>query len=357
MNSSIILNKLQMENLINRFKRYRTVRHIENKYKNKYAFIGMGNHSINNLYPVLDYLQANIKYVVTRSEQTAKAISENYAKFEGTTDLDMVLNDDEISGVFVSANPKSHFELIKNILLKDKNVFVEKPPCYSKEELVKLIEIEKKSKAFVLVGFQKRYAPLYNILQHDIKNPENYTFKYVVGNYPEGDALLDLFIHPLDTVAYLFGEAKIVSFQKTGKRKGVQTFFIHLEHKNKLIGNIELSTDYWWAKSYEKLFVNTEKGYFKSKNTEKLKSIPKPQNILSIPMEKLKAPQIESKMLYEQNNFLPTREQNQLYSSGYFDEVKSFLDLCEGRKANNKTSLSDLTITYTLIDEIQKQLS
>jgi virulence factor len=345
-----------MENLINRFKRYRTIQHIEKTYKNKYAFIGMGNHSINNLYPVLDYLNADIKYVITKSEQTAKAISANYSKFKGTNDLEMVLNDDEISGVFVSANPKSHFDLIKKILLKDKNVFVEKPPCYSKEELLELIEVEKNSKGFVLVGFQKRYAPLYSILKQNVKNPEYYSLKYVVGNYPEGDALLDLFIHPLDVVSYLFGEAKILSFQNVSKDKGVQTFLIHLEHKNKMIGNLELSTDYWWAKSYEEICVNTDKKYLKSKNTEMLTSTPKPQSILSIPMEKIKSPQIESKQLYEQNNFLPAREQNQLYSSGYFDEIKTFLDLCEGRKANNKTSLNDLVITYELINEIQKKL-
>jgi len=346
-----------MENIVNKFKRYRTVRHIENKYKNKYAFIGMGNHSINNLYPVLDYLHAEIKYVVTKSEQTAKAISENYSKYKGTNDLDLVLNDDEISGVFISANPKSHFELIKKVLLKDKNVFVEKPPCYTKIELQELIEVEKKSKGFVLVGFQKRYAPLYNVLKQNIKKPEYYSFKYMVGNYPEGDMLLDLFIHPLDITNYLFGEAKIVSFQAVGKAKGVQTFLIHLEHKDGLIGNLELSTDYWWSKSNEKLFVNADKKYFKSKNTEKLKSIPKPQSVLSVPLEKIKTPQIETKVLYEQNNFLPSREQNQLYSSGYFNEIKTFLDLCEGRKGQSLTSLSDLVKTYDLINDIQNKLT
>lgn len=345
-----------MENLVNRFKRYRTVRHIENTYKKKYAFIGMGNHSINNLYPVLDYLNVDLKYVVTKSEQTAKAISDNYSKYIGTNDLDLVLNDSEISGVFVSANPKSHFELIKKILKKDKNVFVEKPPCYTKHELFELIEIEKESKGIVLVGFQKRYAPLYSILKRNIKKPEYYSFKYVVGNYPEGDMLLDLFIHPLDLTNYLFGDAKISSLQNIGKEKGVQTLLIHLEHKNGVIGNVELSTDYWWSKSYEKLFVNADKKYFKSKNTEKLKSIPKPASILSVPIEKIKTPQIETKVLYEQNNFLPSREQNQLYSSGYFTEIQTFLDLCEQRSAKNLTSLSDLVITYKLIDDIQNKL-
>lgn len=344
-----------MENLVNRFKRYRTIKHIENTYQKKYAFVGMGNHSINNLYPVLNYLHAELKYVVTRSEQTAKAISENYKDLAGTNDFNKVLNDDEIAGVYISANPGSHFSLIKEALENNKNVFVEKPPCTTQKELNELIELENKSKGFVLVGFQKRYAPVYTILKQNVKNTEYYSLKYVVGNYPEGNPILDLFIHPLDTVSYLFGKSEIISLERIGD-KGVQTFFIHLKHQNGVKGNLELSTDYYWSKSHEKLFVSTDKKYFKSKNTEKLTSMPKPKSILSIPMEKLKSPNIQKTVLFEQNNFLPTREQNQLYASGYFSEIKSFLDICEGKKGDNISTLQDAENTYYLIESIQNKI-
>lgn len=340
-----------MEKLINRFKRYRTLRYLESSNKLKYAFVGMGNHSINNLYPVLDYLNVDIKYVVTRSEQTAKAISEN-RNYIGTNNLEKVLNDDEIAGVFVSANPKSHFDLIKKILQKDKNVFVEKPPCYTHEELKELIEFEKTSKGKVLVGFQKRYAPVFSKLKKEINNANHYSLQYIVGNYPEGDAVLDLFIHPIDIVNYLFGEADIVSNQFINRQKGVETYLIHLRHTNGVVGNIEMSTDYWWAKSFEKITVNTDKKILKAKNTEKLKSIPKPSKILSIPLEKVRVPQIETKVLFEQNNFLPSREQNQLYASGYFNEIKAFLDLCEGKNNQNESTLSSIEGTYKLIDAL-----
>ncbi len=344
-----------MDNLVNRFKRYRTIKHIENNYQKKYAFVGMGNHSINNLYPVLDYLHAEIKYVVTRSEQTAKAISENYKNYTGTNDLKMVLNDEEISGVFISANPVSHFGIVKEALMHHKNVFVEKPPCTTKDELMELIELEKNSKGTVLVGFQKRFAPVYTILKQSVKNTSHYSLKYVVGNYPEGDPLLDLFIHPLDTVSYLFGKSEITSLQIIGN-KGVQTYFMHLKHDSGAVGNLELSTDFYWSKSFESLYVSADKKIFQTKNTEKLTSMPKPKSILSIPMEKLKSTSIEQTVLYEQNNFLPVREQNQLYASGYFNEIKSFLDICEGKQNKNDSSLTEIVNTYSLIESIQKQI-
>ena len=341
-----------MENLINRFKRYRTINHIQNTYKNKYAFIGMGNHSINNLYPVLDYLHVDIKYIVTKSDSKAKAISENYSKYQVTTDFNQVLNDDEISGVFISANPKAHFDLVKQALTKNKNVFVEKPLCYSEKELKELVDLEKKSKAFVLVGQQKRYAPAYKILKNEIKNPLNYTLKYVVGNYPEGNALMDLFIHPLDIVVYLFGSAKVVSLQKAGSKQA-QTYYVHVQHTNGVVGSIELSTDYYWAKSYEEIFVNTAKKYYQTKNTELLESISKPKSFMSVPVEKFMKQDVQKTYLFEQNNFLPTREQNQLYVSGYFNEIKTFVDLCENRKGQIVSGLIDLIPTYNLISQIK----
>lgn len=37
----------------------------------------------------------------------------------------------------------------------------------------------------------------------------SYNLKYLTGSYPEGDAMLDLFVHPLDYVTFLFGKAEV----------------------------------------------------------------------------------------------------------------------------------------------------
>ncbi len=114
-----------MQKLIEQFKNYRKRRYIVKTSKKSYAFVGIGNHSINNLYPIINYFRLNLKYIVTKSSVNAELIDKNFTNSIGTNDLDKVLTDDDISGVFISANPSSHYELVKNALKADKNVFVE----------------------------------------------------------------------------------------------------------------------------------------------------------------------------------------------------------------------------------------
>lgn len=56
-----------IEHLIARYKHLRSVRQLSQSYKGKYAFVGIGNHSTNNLYPVLDYLHVGLKYICCKS--------------------------------------------------------------------------------------------------------------------------------------------------------------------------------------------------------------------------------------------------------------------------------------------------
>ncbi|MCK5028880.1 MAG: Gfo/Idh/MocA family oxidoreductase [Bacteroidales bacterium] len=342
-----------MKAIIKKYKKIRKQSFLKKKYTSKYAFIGIGNHSINNLYPVLNYLNVDLKYIVSGSTETAMSVNENFNNTSGTTDLDLVLNDPEINGVFICANPDSHFSLTKKVLEKGKNVFVEKPPCSNIEELKELIELEKSSKGFVLAGLQKRYTPVYQILKSKIKNTKNYTLKYYTGSYPEGNPIMDLFIHPIDIAAYLFGEGSLVSVQKTESGKGAVNYFLHIKHKNGTIGNIELSSDYWWAKAHESLLVNTDKLIYESTNTDKLVCYNKPKHILNIPIEKIKTPEISVKTLYEHNRFLPVASQNELFSAGYFNELKTFLNLCENQKSKNNSELSSLINTFDLLSEIK----
>ena len=54
----------------------------------------------------------------------------------------------------------------------------------------------------------------------------SYDYIFTIGSYPEGDAIMDVFIHPLDLVCHLFGECTIVSFQKASnlQSKGCDTY-------------------------------------------------------------------------------------------------------------------------------------
>ena len=338
-----------MNKLIERFKNYRKRKYLTTINEKGYAFIGLGMHSLNNLLPVISYLRLNLKYIVTKSSKNAKLIDEAFPNSMGTNDIDKVLGDNHISGIFISSNPLSHYEIVKKALKANKNVFVEKPPCTSLEELEDLIEIEKKSQGTCVVGLQKQYAPFIQHLKKDFKNI-SYNYRFVTGSYPEGDACLDLYIHPLSLVFFLFGPLESCNIIKT---KNMETVFLQFVHSNKSIGTLELSTSYSWQNATEKLIINTPRKIYEITDSEELTYVSKSRSMFNIPVEKIWSPVNKNIVLQKRNNFNSVLQNNQLYSNGYFTEIETFINICECREAANNSKLSSCLETYKLIDKIK----
>jgi virulence factor len=346
-----------IDKIINRYKQIRKAAYLKRKYNGKYAFVGIGNHSINNLYPVINHLNVDLKYIVSNSDATAKLVNQQIPHVKGVSDYVQVLKDEEINGVFISASPTAHFHLVKQALEHNKFVFVEKPPCLTLKELNELIQLESVSKAKVLVGLQKPYAPVYRILKSKLKSAVSYRMKYSVGLYPEGDAFTDLFIHPINLCLFLFGDAELTSVLSSSSVQADQTLFLHLKHQSGLIGNVELNTSGWWQNSQEILHVTDRKYEYFVQNMEELIQTQRPKSLLSIPVEKIRKPEIISRVLYRKNGFLPLAEHNEIMSAGYYNELTSFLDMCESKKTNNLTNLSSLKTTFQLIEEIKGKVN
>ncbi|MDH7461835.1 Gfo/Idh/MocA family oxidoreductase [Chitinophagaceae bacterium 26-R-25] len=338
---------------IEKFKHLRKYKYLNRSYAGKYAFIGIGNHSINNLYPVINYLHIPLKYIVTKSDATAKKINNNFLNIAAVTDLNVVLKDPEIKGVFVCAHPDVHSELVKEILSAGKNVFVEKPVAQNINTLNKLIEVEKDTGKACLVGMQRRYSPYFNMLRKKLNNVQSYNYRFLTGAYPEGDRLLDLFIHPLDIINFLFGNGNIHAVQQSSDK---QTLLLQMVH-NKVIGTIELSTAYSWSYASEEMTVNTTNGVFNLLNFNTLTYRKKPGAILGLPKEKIFSNVDACYTLLDRSSFLPIFSKNEIYASGYYDEIDSFVRLCEGQNSLNKSKLSDLLPTYRLIEEVKNKLS
>ena len=341
-----------MDRFINFYKSMRKKRDIQKDYAFKYAFVGIGNHSLNNLYPIIDYLKIPLKYIVCKSEKTVNLVRQNYPSVIGTNDYEKVLNDPEINGIFICSSPSTHFDLTNKALSAQKNVFTEKPVCLSANELQQLIDSEKLSKGSCMVGMQKRFSTCTTLLTKRMKkeNIISYNYRFLVGAYPEGNAFWDIFIHPLDLTNFLFGESEVVSALKTQSDKGSVSILLHLKHKPNIIGTVEISTQYAWMQAKEKLTVNTEAGVYEMDEHQQLTYSPKPKTIFSIPTEKFIPYTPETQCLFNGNNFLPIFDNNQLVSQGFFGEIQSFINLCEKKSTKNNASLSSLINTYKILE-------
>ena len=340
-----------IQGLINRYKRMRTEHYLRQTYRHQYAFVGMGQHSLTNLYPVLNYLGVPVKYICVTSGRKARLIEQKFPGVKATTSLNEILQDEAVKGVFVSTSPSSHFSIASQVLRSGKSIFIEKPPCQTMEELDTLIDLQRlHGSPVAMVGLQRRYAPAIQLLKKSLCKEHliSYDLHYVTGAYPEGNALLDLYIHPLDLVCLLFGKPEILAAQRVTK----DSYLIMLRHTH-IVGTLELSTAYSWTDAEESLKICTKSGIYQLRQLEELTFTPTPFTVFGIPLEKLHTSHETKEILYQRNNLTPILADNQIYSQGYFNEMEAFVNAIEGRNNTIATDIKTIRETYRLISEIQ----
>ncbi len=319
------------------------------KFKSQYAFIGVGSHSLDNLYPVLDYLNISLKYICSKRLKHAKILSKKYKTLPVNNILE-VFEDKEVDGVFISYHPDFHYTIALEALEAGKHVFVEKPPCRNLNELEILINKAKSNNLVFSVGFQRKYSPCYKKLKRCLKDSLFYDYKYCIGLYPEGNAIIELFIHSLNILSYLFG--KVTTFEL--KNPCSNTFLLISTHKSGVCGTITLSTSHSWHLAFETLSVNTKKGFYNLKYPDNLSFTATTLNIAGVPFEKIIQKPQETKILFQANSFIPVGKNNQIYTSGYYNELEDFCMNVENK--NNKKINNDIIETYKWISEINEKI-
>ena len=201
-----------------------------------------------------------------------------------------------------------------------------------------------------MVGLQQRYAPAVQLLQRRLKGERhlfNYDLHYLTGAYPEGDALFDLYIHPIDLATWLFGKAEIVSYLEIEEG----SYLLMLRHQH-IVGTIELSTCHTWQDAQQSLTVHTHSGTYCLNQCEELSFISKQPVIAGIPTEKIRPRHQSVEYLYRHNSFSPILAGNSIYAQGFFQEITTFVNAVEGKRANVLTDLHSIEPTLKLIDNI-----
>ena len=198
-----------------------------------------------------------------------------------------------------------------------------------------------------MVGLQQRYAPAVQILKKRLKGQRllNYDLHYLTGAYPEGDALLDLYIHPLDLATWLFGKAEIVSYLEIDEG----SYLLMLRHQH-IVGTIELSTCHSWQDAQQSLTVHTHSGTYRLNQCEELSFVPKQAVIAGIPMEKIRPRSQSVEYLYRHDGFSPILAGNSIYTQGFLQEVTTFVNVVEGKRTNILTDLQSIEPTLQLIE-------
>ncbi|CAI0770862.1 Gfo/Idh/MocA family protein [Serratia quinivorans] len=142
------------------------------------------------------------------NQQKAQPLCDSYrmACFSG---LDTLAQ--QCDAVFVHSSTASHFQVISELLRYGVHVYVDKPLAETVEQGEQLIALAEKQGKTLMVGFNRRFAPLYRQLKQQMQQPASIRMdKHRADSVgPNGlrFTLLDDYLHVVDTALWLGGDA------------------------------------------------------------------------------------------------------------------------------------------------------
>lgn len=124
------------------------------------GLIGAGSFARSTLLPALRAVDAELAVVASGGGLTAADVQRRFGFERAAASADEILGDDSVDAVVVATRHDTHAALADAALRAGKTVFVEKPLALVQEELDRLEETLAETDGVLMVGFNRRFAPL-----------------------------------------------------------------------------------------------------------------------------------------------------------------------------------------------------
>jgi len=144
------------------------------------AIIGCGywgKNLIRNFYE-LNYLHT----ICDLDEHKLKVLLQKYQDISVSYDYKKLLNSSEIEAVVIATPAFTHYQIAKEALLAEKDVFVEKPLALSYKEAEELVSLANINNKILMVGHVLEYHPAIIKLKDLIDKGELGNIKYIYSN-------------------------------------------------------------------------------------------------------------------------------------------------------------------------------
>lgn len=122
--------------------------------------IGAGSHAVSFLFEAIKAQNADLRGIVSAGGVKSQWYGDKYEFAYAASDPQELFNDSAIDAVFILSRHDSHGPLTAQALAAGKNVFVEKPLCLSSQELDAIVAAQSQTGKQVMVGYNRRFAPL-----------------------------------------------------------------------------------------------------------------------------------------------------------------------------------------------------
>jgi predicted dehydrogenase/threonine dehydrogenase-like Zn-dependent dehydrogenase len=186
------------------------------------AVIGAGAFARATLIPALKDAGAQLVAVTSASGLTAADVAARFGFQRAAASVDEILGDEAIAAVVIATRHPSHAALAAAALRAGKAVFVEKPLALSTEQLQE-VEEALALESVLMVGFNRRFAPLVTLLEEELRgsNDLSISIRVNAGSLPAdhwlhdpddgGGRLLGEGCHFVDLLAVLAGSEALAA--------------------------------------------------------------------------------------------------------------------------------------------------
>lgn len=122
--------------------------------------IGAGSHAVSFIFDALAASGADMRGIATASGAKARWYGDKYGFAYAAGSPEDLFDDDSVEAVLILSRHDSHGPLAAAALEAGKAVFVEKPLCLLPSQLEQIRAAQGASGAAVMVGYNRRFAPL-----------------------------------------------------------------------------------------------------------------------------------------------------------------------------------------------------
>ena len=148
--------------------------------KKNIAIIGCG-HWGKNL--VRNFYELNSLYAICDVDKNKlKLLKEKYSDVIVYNDLSTLLTDSKIDAIIISTPAETHYSLAKEVLLSNKDVFVEKPIALNYKDGEELVSLAREKTRILMVGHILEYHPAIIKLKEIIDKGELGKINYIYSN-------------------------------------------------------------------------------------------------------------------------------------------------------------------------------
>lgn len=327
--------------------------------KAKLCFIGAGFHASTNIYPSAVEAGADIQAIATRSIERSKAALLRFGSsgkaYENTQ---LMLQNEDCDGVVVVAQPEDQTALALECIRAGKNVYVDKPLGWNAAEAAAVAEAAQKAGVVVMVGFMKRYAPVYMKLKElidggSLGRARSFQMKFAVDSTPfcknEEQFIKLAAIHMVDLMRFLFGEAKQVTGTTVKDGEHINQS-ISLKFDHGVVGSAYFVGMSAWSRESESVLVTFDNGFALADEINTLTVHPS-RTGNNLPWKSLE----EQDTVFTPSGSPMSGAYRDLYLRGFVGEMAHFMECCQNKSVPHSSGKDNIE-TMALCDTILASL-